>query len=106
MAHVPVMMCGGSHGSALGLDGYNMAFSCHRGPYVVLSRAWIHPFGMAPCPVASDILAIVVAPVLSFRLCLELPCPIKQRDMLIIRKGCTIVPMTIVWAPNDVSYCG
>jgi hypothetical protein len=61
---------------------------------------------MAPRPISSDILATVVAPVLSFHLCVELPCPIRQRDTLIIRKRCTIVPVTIVWAPNDVSYYG
>jgi hypothetical protein len=64
MVDVPTMMCGGSHGSASGLSGYNVAFSYHRGPHVVLPRAWIRPFGVAPHPIASDISATVEALVL------------------------------------------
>jgi hypothetical protein len=68
MANVLAMMCGGSHDSALGLGGYNIVFSCHRGPYVVLPCAWIRPFGMTSCLVASDIPTTVEASVLRSRL--------------------------------------
>jgi hypothetical protein len=36
MSDVLAMTCGGSHDSAPWLDLYDTAFSCHRGPYVVL----------------------------------------------------------------------
>jgi hypothetical protein len=53
---VLVMTCGGSHGSASGLDSYGATFSYCRGPFVILSRARIPLPGMAPHPITSDIL--------------------------------------------------
>jgi hypothetical protein len=64
MVDVSAIMCGGSHGFASGLSGYNVALSCHRGLYFVLPRAWIRPFGMAPRHVASTIPTTMEAPML------------------------------------------
>jgi hypothetical protein len=64
MPDIPMMMCGGPHGSASRLDGYNLAFSCHCRPHVVLLCAWIFPFGMVPHPFASNMSATVEAPLL------------------------------------------
>jgi hypothetical protein len=61
---VPVMTCGGSHGSASGLDSYGVTFSYRRGPFVILSRARIPLPGMAPHPITSDILPTVETMVL------------------------------------------
>jgi hypothetical protein len=62
MPDIPMMMCGGPHGSASRLDGYNLAFSCHCRPHVVLLCVWIFPFGMAPRAFASNMSATVEAP--------------------------------------------
>lgn len=100
MADVPTMMHDGSHGLASGLDGYNMSFFCHRGPYIVLSCARIRSF-------VTDILAATVETLVMRSPLTVLPRPIKHRDMLIIiRKGCAVIPTTSMQAIGDVSYCG
>jgi hypothetical protein len=58
------MTRGGSHGSALRLDLYNVAFSYRRGPFIVFLCTQILLLSMAPHTIASDILATVDNPVL------------------------------------------
>lgn len=102
MANVPAITCDGSHGLASGFDSYNANFFCRRGPFVVLPCVQILLLGMAPRPVAFDMLATVKALVLRSPLIGVNWSHQAVRYAYIIRKVCTVAPRLVDLLDGDL----